>query len=177
MKNDLLEVGDVIDLKKGMKVYADIPEKFVYSNKLLSKEFTECDVQIGEVYTCLPNVSKVAASITKDILERFEQEGVKLNKTKASGFVKSNLKEAKSDSFTLKGGEFLVLKTELTGGSRDMARGDVYPDGHYITCQRLKNGKYDEKGTVVSFYQSGSFTAMIEYIEPVRSLKRKIQYS
>ena len=177
MKKDLLEVGDVIDLKKGMEVYAEIPAKFVYSNRSLSEELTDEEVTVGEEYTSKPETNKTVDSLVKGILERFDSEGVKLSKTAAKGFVISNLKQPKPSTFTLKGGEFLVTNTKFTGGSTDMARGDVYPDGHYVTCQRLKNGKYDENGTVVSFYQSGSFSAMIKHIEPVRSLKRKIEYS
>lgn len=43
----LLEEGDVIELKKGHMVYADVPEHFVFSNKRGCFELTHHDVMIG----------------------------------------------------------------------------------------------------------------------------------
>ncbi len=42
-----LQEGDVIELKEGMKVYADIPEHFVYSNRRGSFDMTHHDVTLG----------------------------------------------------------------------------------------------------------------------------------
>ena len=43
----MLKEGDVIELKPGMKVYADIPEHFVYSNKRGSFTLTHHDIVLG----------------------------------------------------------------------------------------------------------------------------------
>lgn len=44
----LLKVGDVIELKKGHTVYADIPEHCVYRNKIGCFEPTHALVKVGE---------------------------------------------------------------------------------------------------------------------------------
>lgn len=44
----LLKEGDIIELKKGHKVYASIPEKFVFENTPKSKKLTQTEVTIGE---------------------------------------------------------------------------------------------------------------------------------
>lgn len=46
-----LQVGDVFNLKKGMKVYAEVPKKFVYSNCKMSDKLTRTEITIGEKYS------------------------------------------------------------------------------------------------------------------------------
>lgn len=50
MAKRLLKVGDVILLEAGMKVYARIPEKFVFANVRKSVKLVKTDVEIGEVF-------------------------------------------------------------------------------------------------------------------------------
>ncbi len=50
-KDRLLKRGDLIQLEKGMKVYATIPEKFIYSNRT-TDEKKRTDVKIGEILSC-----------------------------------------------------------------------------------------------------------------------------
>lgn len=45
----ILQVGDIIEITEGMKIYAQIEERFVYSNKRTSKELTQTDIKVGEV--------------------------------------------------------------------------------------------------------------------------------
>ena len=45
-----LEEGDIIELTKGMEVYADIPEHFVYSNKRGSFKLTHHNVIIDDEF-------------------------------------------------------------------------------------------------------------------------------
>ena len=49
----LLVEGDVIELKEGMKVYADIPEHFVYANKRGSFKFTHSDIALSKEFDYL----------------------------------------------------------------------------------------------------------------------------
>lgn len=44
----MLHKGDVIELKKGMTVYTEIPETFAYSNRKGSFKLTTTDVEIGK---------------------------------------------------------------------------------------------------------------------------------
>ncbi len=61
-------------------------------------------------------------------------------------------------------GEYIVTATNSKGGGTGHGPNDVYPDGHYVECVKSV-GKLDHP-IKVSFYQSGSFTAMIPDIKP-----------
>lgn len=60
-------------------------------------------------------------------------------------------------------GAYLVQDARSQGGGTGHGPGDVYPDGHHIIATKLKAGnEYNPNGGLISFYQSGFFTAMIE---------------
>jgi hypothetical protein len=68
-------------------------------------------------------------------------------------------------------GRYAVIKTAYDGGGTGMGPNDIYPDGDHVWCRKmLENGKFGEQ---VEFYQSGSFTAMIEEIKPVGKVEFK----
>lgn len=54
-------------------------------------------------------------------------------------------------------GEYIVLHTSYSGGGCGMGPDDVYPDGWHVTAKPL-----DKEKPIVSFYQTGCFTAMLE---------------
>lgn len=108
----LLKEGDVIELKDGHTVYADVPKHFVYSNKRGCFDITHHNITIGGEF----------------------------------------------DYFA---GEYIVIKTTFDGGGTGHGPGDVYPDGHHVFC-RSAEGKKE-----VDFYQTGSFTAIIQDIKPI----------
>lgn len=74
------------------------------------------------------------------------------------------------DEYAHMRGEYVVLATNLKGGGTGHSKHDVYPDGHHVSCQS-KNGKHK-----VNFYQTGSFTAMIEDIKPIGKVKIKVTF-
>lgn len=108
----MLKEGDVIELKKGHQVYADVPEHFLYSNKRGVWDLTHGHIVIDEIFSYFA-------------------------------------------------GKYVVFKTSTDGGGTGHGPGDVYPDGHHVFCRKV------EGGIPVDFYQSGSFTAMIEDIKPI----------
>lgn len=166
-----LQEGNVIKLQNGMRVYGLIPEKFVYSNRKTSTELTRSEIEIGKVYENDTNLQKVTSNIVKGIIERFSWEGVNVDVSKVVEFVKGNVPEQQKEQFSLKEGEFVVIKTTFDGGGTGHGQNDVYPDGYHVFCKALKNGEYDENGIEISFYQSGSFTCMITNISSVRDMK------
>jgi hypothetical protein len=176
MKKTLLKEGDVIFLKKGMKVYAQIPEKFVYDNKKKSNAKTSHEAVVGEVLTNDTDISEDKADLVKDIIHDFDfRLGVRISKVEAQAMVDSKVKAPKDSTFCLHGGEFLVVETKREGGGKAMFN-DEYPDGHHVFCKKLNaDGSYNENGLEVDFYQTGSFTAMIESTEisPIRTLTAK----
>lgn len=118
MPNSLLKEGDIIEIKKDMKVYINIPKHFYYTNTFGDFECTSAEVVIGSVI---------------------------------KGWDTSNL-----------AGRYIVTSTSMTGGGTGMGPHDVYPDGHLVKCQMA-----NQPLMKLSFYQTGSFTAMITDIEPV----------
>lgn len=58
-------------------------------------------------------------------------------------------------------GKWIVTGTASEGGGCGHGPGDYYPDGHKVTCKQVQKefGDYQAR---ISFYQTGSFTAMIE---------------
>lgn len=123
MNKDFLQVGNVINLKDGMKIYGYIPEKHVYSNRPNSDELCETEIVIG----------------------------------------------GEKDIYNFKG-DYVVIRTKMCGGGYGHGIHDVYPDGWFVECKKLKNEKFDTNGLEISFYQSGCFTAMIRYIKPHRKM-------
>lgn len=66
-------------------------------------------------------------------------------------------------------GRYVVLRTAMDGGGTGHGPGDVYPDGHHVFCERIAAPHLK-----VDFYQTGSFTAMIEDIEVVGTATEKV---
>jgi hypothetical protein len=165
-----LTIGDVIVLKDGMKVYTDIPQMFVYSNRMLDKTITNSDVVIGKIYQNDLDIKPMIKNIAERIKDAFGSEGVDLNISDAIGFVNNIIKQPNAETFILKGGEFVVFHTSIEEGGIGMGPHDVYPNGYKVYCKPLVNGLIDVGGPVVSFYQTGCFTAMIENIEPINNI-------
>jgi hypothetical protein len=55
-------------------------------------------------------------------------------------------------------GTYIVTATSMSGG-RTGELGDVYPNGHHVRARKVEEGQVTD--CEVTFYQSGSFTAMI----------------
>lgn len=168
----LLKQGDVIELANGMNVYASIEDRFVFSNRKFSTEKSVNEVVVGKQYKAKPTLTD-KNEIVKTIAKDFERSGLKVSSKKIAEFVEKEVHgKMNSATWKLESGEFLVIKTEMTGGSNDVARGDNYPDGHMVTAKRLRDGKFNPDGEIVSFYQTGSFTAMItpDEISPIRKM-------
>jgi hypothetical protein len=181
-KQRLLRKGDIIEIKNGMKIYAEIPEKFVYSNRQHSTGKTHTDFEVGEKLEIaggnLEKQDKVISNLVKRIREEFESEtGQKVPAEKVKEFVESVLPKSNDDkSFdtSVFAGKYIVTKTTYGGGGTGMGRHDVYPDGHEVECKKLtKDGGWDKNGRKISFYQSGCFTAMItpEQIQPIGKME------
>ncbi|MBQ8043183.1 MAG: hypothetical protein IJ272_03410 [Clostridia bacterium] len=160
MSEKLLKVGDVIRLEKGMKVYAFLPEKFVYSNRPFSDEITQGVVCIGEP---LYREAQSEEQVKKYVREALKSFGLEDYVEETSLSVKAAPRlELDTLQFV---GEYYVISTACEGGGSQNgpnSRGDTYPNGHHVICQ-----KRSEEHTPVHFYQTGAFTAMIEDITPI----------
>jgi hypothetical protein len=70
-------------------------------------------------------------------------------------------------------GEYVVVETAMTGGGTGHGRYDIYPDGHCVYAKKLTDGKYDESGKTISFFQTGCFNNMHPNVPVVRKMQRK----
>jgi len=59
-----LEVGDVIVLKEGHRVYADVEERLIYTNTPKSKKLSHHDVTIGKQFAALAGAYVVYERVT-----------------------------------------------------------------------------------------------------------------
>jgi hypothetical protein len=163
----LLTEGDVIILKKGMTVYGEIPSMFVISNRKTSKEPTTQEIVVGEKYTNDTNIKPDIDNIIKGIIERFDYRGFTVSKKNVKQFVLANSPTPRKETFILKGGEFLVVKTEAK-----------VADARYkITLSKLTNGKFDKNATKIFVYQTttGNLYATTEIIKPIRKMELTFQ--
>ena len=143
MKHHLLKNGDVIQIEKGMKILASIPEKFLYAGRRLSDHNITGKVEVG---------SAISIPLSEN--------------TATSGY------ESETFDTDIFAGEYVVIGAENTGEGSGYGERTIYPDGYKIICKKLKDGNYDNEGIEISFYQSGCFTAIIppDKIQPVREM-------
>lgn len=177
-RRPLLKEGDIIILKRGMKVYTELPEKFVYSNRSFSSKLVSTDIVVGNTLSIsFEEISKDIELAVSGVLEAMRNAGSKVSKDVCRKFVRSNIMPPEQDFYTFRGGEFLVIRTSYGGGgsSLGMSGYESYPDGHRVYCQRLENGNPVEE--FCNFYQTGCFTAMIEDIVPVGKMRKTVNWS
>lgn len=165
----LLKQGDVIELKEGMRVYGEIPESFVITNRKLSNQLYKTDLTVGKVYTNDTKIDTESKQLAKKVVDVFSTLGSVLDLKVAKEFVDANIKAPKKRNFSIPTGEYVVIGAQMSGGGMD--RFSYVADGHLVTCRRLKDGKFDPKGGMISFYQTGSFTAVISNIAAVRHME------
>lgn len=67
-------------------------------------------------------------------------------------------------------GEFIVIKTEMTGGGSD-GRGGSFPDGHKVHAQKVYLNEITP--FAVYFYQSGCFTCTLTNIKTTGRARAK----
>jgi hypothetical protein len=175
MKKAVLKEGDVINLKNGMKVYADIPEKFVYVNRKKSNEKTHHEVVVGKVLYNDIDIDRDVDNLAIDVISAFNfRLGLGLTKAEALRLIKTKISKPREVSFCFEAGEFVIVKTTYDGGGVAMFN-EEYSNGHHVYCKKLRDGSYDENGVEIDFYQTGSFSAVIEpsKISAVRTLTAK----
>jgi len=170
MKNNLLKVGDIINIVNGMEVYVRVPEMFFVDNRKTSKELMTHNVIIGKVYENNIDINENIDTVAKGIVEEFNCEGFNISFEDAKAFVLKKVKQPKKKIFVIKEGIFKVVHTNFEGGGEGMGKHDTYSNGHHVFCKRIGKGNISE----IDFYQTGCFTAMIKNIVPIKKLKNKL---
>ncbi len=152
----LLQRGDTIRLEKGMKVYANVPERYLWTP--FSKESKRTDVIIGKVYKRnVPTLNEIISKVHSEV-----KSIIPITYGDAENFVNGLNLDLADDSFdaSIFEGEYNVYFA-LSDGGRSTHDGG-YPNGWHVFCQ-----KKDDPQIEVDFYQSGCFTAMIPEIKPI----------
>lgn len=171
MGKQLLQVGDIIKLNGGMRVYAFIPDKFIVSNRKASNNLCKTDLLVGQVFKNSGNLDIFRYELHKEITRIFSEQEYPITDSAISNFLKENVKDMQAEIFSIPEGEYLVIHTSYGGGGHGHGPTDIYPDGHFVKCSRLIDGEYNSEAVQVSFYQTGCFTAMIRDIEPIRQME------
>lgn len=158
----LLQRGNIFELKRGMSVYADLPEKFIFANRPFSDEKHNHDIVVGRVYTT-SNYYESVAKIENDVKEAIERPGLKVDKKQIEKFVNGIVPDKQEEQFDTSVflGKYVVINTESSGSGNGMGQGDHYPDGWKVIAKKLNEDKFDPDGLEISFYQTGAFTAKI----------------
>ncbi|ADO59798.1 hypothetical protein [Paenibacillus polymyxa] len=167
-----LQVGDVFVVKEGMKVNAEVPSKFIFSNCRMPNTTRKTKIVIGSLLKNKMDVEATAHELKKKIVDSIASVcGAVANPMAVQHLVSSviNSYEEETLDTTIFCGEYLVVNTTFDGGCGGH---DPYPNGHHVFCRKLKDGKYDPNGSQIDFYQSGSFTALItpESVQPIRKM-------
>jgi hypothetical protein len=170
MMKRFLSVGDVFVLEKGMRVYANVPERFVYFNHPFSMKQENTDITVGEIYrsdeVCAEiNVGKLTKRIGEDIQSstgEFLPCDFEHIRDVIERIIRRNSNLPKTFDTSIFLGKYVVESTSYSGGGTGMGGRDVYSDGHHVYARKLTvSNKFTPKGICVNFYQTGSFTAMI----------------
>lgn len=152
----LLRENDILNIEKGFKIYAKIPDKFIVSNRRISNEVNEHSFIVGEILSVSSSDKKrEKIALINSIENAFKYHGVSITREKIAEFLKSininlNTNEEKLDT-SIFIGPYIVKSTELVHGGYD--RGSRYPDHLKIIAKKMNNGKVDPNGLEISFYQ------------------------
>jgi hypothetical protein len=74
----------------------------------------------------------------------------------------------------VKGLEFLVERTAMEGGSTGGLQES--PNGWHVTARQLnRDGTYNPRGNVITFYQSGDFNTMVEKVKVIGKMKMEFK--
>jgi hypothetical protein len=173
----LLKIGDVFELKPEMECYANIPARFAYSNTPNSSEIVKHGIIVGDILTVGKRLTAedIASKIVKLTKKYSDFDGVTIDKKLLVTAI--CVPQYGSDILDTKKyiGEYVAYQTSEDGGGTGNGPNDIYSDGHLVKAIKLNNGKFDKKGLKISFYQTGSFTAMNEEVKVLRTMKMEFK--
>lgn len=171
MAKCLLQKGDKIRLEKGMKVYAPIPNKFLFDNTPFSTEVYESEaIEIGKYYRkkLVTKEELIIQSIEAiaRIVHISADKLINMSRKEMETFIDSlclNFDEEEFDS-SIYAGEYIVECVSFGGGGVQgtPSGSEIYPNGWRVFCVKV-----DDPSIHVNFYQTGSFTAVIPNICPI----------
>lgn len=160
----ILQQGDVIELKEGMRVNALVPD-YIFEKFSLAKSETRTSIQIGKLYE---SKKITLAEMVRDVsitLSHFGLESDTILEKKIENFlldIPIDLTHKQFDSSIL-AGKYVVIHAPFPGINDDSK--------YHIFCQKLNS----EKEIIVDFFQSSSYIPCIEDIEVIDKMKIKYE--
>lgn len=160
--NNLLKIGDVIEIKAGMEIYAEIPEKFRFSNRPLSSKLTTAELLVGQVLT---NNCRNWEKNEKEVIMRTKETFKKIlgvaPEEEIETFVSQHFPKTVQETFDTSDyiGEYVVTSTLSDFHS------------HQVICKKLNQSLFDPNGCNIFFYQRSDFTNKMEEIQPIRKME------
>ena len=156
----LLQENDIFRLEEGMKVYAFVPEKFVFVNAPFSEKLQEHAICIGHPLSKrIPNKDEIIVEILRLLGTHMH---LALSHEQIENFIESldlNFDAEEFDTSVFLG-EYRVYKAEWNGGKHDG------PDGWHVYCHKV-----DDPNVAIHFYQTGYFTVTNPNIQPLSQAK------
>lgn len=166
MRSALLNKGDVLLLKNGMKVYATAKQKIICNYPIVGDKVAEYDVIIGHKYKNETDVTCTINSILRDTVDIFLKNKVYIDDEDEDLYflIINKIPKQIQEEFLIDQGEFIVLESEYVFDSEQRLIGSK------ATCKKMNLGGYDKEGVKVWFFTSGNFGCLIEDLEPVRNI-------
>lgn len=156
----LLQENDIFRLEEGMKVYAFVPEKFVFVNAPFSEKLHEHAICIGSPLTKrVPDKDELISGIQKQLGTHMH---LHLSSEQIERFIESLNLNFGSEEFDTSVflGEYRVYTAAWNGGTHDGA------DAWHVYCHKVNN-----PNVVIHFYQTGDSTATNPNIQPISKAK------
>jgi len=163
-----INVGDVVLVENGARVYASIPARFIYHNRFFSMEKAVACVRVGAILpvahkdaTETKNVDYVIEKVKEVFMVNlgivFHDETIRefVNKTIESMGQDLKPEDVYDTSYLI--GEYVVV--------------EVFEHGHHnygcdIRAKKLVNGKYDVSDNAIEIWSYTLFTKYVRHMTP-----------
>lgn len=146
---NLLQKDDILNIEKGWRVYAKIPDKFIVSNRRLSNEVNNHDFIVGEILSVSSSEKKrEITALLRSMKNSFRHHGIDVTDAKIIENLKSfnfNMGDEEFDT-SIFIGKYIVVNTEFI---HDYSYGNSLK----VILKKMKDNKLDPNGLEISFYQ------------------------
>lgn len=183
-----LKIGDVFELKDGMRIITNTPLKFINSAHMFSTKIDRCNIDVGSELKNydyegeFKNHDEYLVVIGEMVAKALSGFKIVANEKDINEFLKK-IVSCKLEKFVFNAGEFVIIDVH-----RITQNGEIVANYHssgyaglYIVCRRLgPNGEYDEKGDIVEMRLKAERTTdghtvyanNGEFIAPIRRMKQ-----
>jgi len=154
-----LERGNIIELKKEMRVNFQLEERFIESTKPFSTKIVWGSVKIGEILTVENLTENDRKYFKNDISDVLGRLGIKMPVKELDSIIIQifyKYEDSLKDTFdtSVLAGKYVVMHTGLDDEGRSQK-------GYRVIAKKLSKGIYDPNGIEVAFYQDPGYMSSI----------------